>query len=199
MGPGIIQTLRLRAGGMRSLRAAACAVLALAALVPVRALAQDTATATIQTAILDAGSIAKIADMNFGKIAQANVAGTVVMTPQASPTCTASALIIRTGVCKAAAFTIRGKRNERVRIRENNGGVVTLTGPAGATLTMDTMTIGVTGMVANNGGNGWDFGNWKITDPSGITNFYIGGTLHMAAAQTPGVYTGTINIQIQFN
>jgi len=50
-----------------------------------------------------------------------------------------------------------------------------------------------------NGGNGWDFGNWRIDTVNGITAFWVGGTLHVGAAQAPGVYTGTLVIQIQFN
>lgn len=199
MGPGIIPKLHPRKGGLRWLRVGGCAALGAALLTPGTASARDTASAQVQAAILTPGSVAKIADMNFGSILQSTSAGTIVMSAQAAATCTPTGTLLRSGTCKAAAFTIRGKRAEKVRIKENNGGVVTLNGPAGATMTMDTMTIGFSGMTATNGANGWDFGNYKITDPSGITTFYIGGTLHVGAAQAPGVYNGTLIIQIQFN
>ncbi len=192
--------LRPRWGGARRLLAAACAALAALAL-PHQAFAQSrTATANAQAVIVTPGSIVKTADMDFGSVGVAATGGTVVMTAASTPTCTASAGLIHSGACQSAAFTIRGIRNQHVRIRDSgNSGVVTLTGPGGATMTMDTMTIGQTGMTATGGGGGWDFGNYQITDPSGNANFWIGGTLHVAATQAPGVYNGTLNIQIQFN
>jgi hypothetical protein len=54
-------------------------------------------------------------------------------------------------------------------------------------------------MSAVNGANGWDFGNWHIDTNSGITDFFIGGTLNVGAAQAAGVYNGTIVININFN
>lgn len=199
MGPGIIRLLRLAARP----RVAALALAATLGCVSYQAFAQSvqggTGTAQTQAVILDPGSIAKKSDMDFGSVAQTTLGGTIAMSAASTAACTATGGLIHAGACKAAAFTIRGKRNERVRIRDNNAGVVTLNGPAGATMTMDTMTIGVSGMSASGNGQGWDFGNWQITDAGGITDFYVGGTLHIGAAQTPGVYHGTLLIQIQFN
>jgi hypothetical protein len=203
MGPGIIRLLRASAGGAHRLRTAGCALLAAAALVPSQAHAQmvqsDTATARTQAAFLTPGSIVKTADMDFGSIAQANVAGTVVLSPQDPATCTVTGPLIRSGACRAARFSIMGRRNMRVRIRENNGGTVTLNGPGGATMFMNNLTVTTTGMSAVGGGNGWDFGNWRIDTNSGITQFWVGGTLNVGAGQAPGVYNGTLVIQIQFN
>ena len=203
MGPGIIPPLRPKTGGARWLRAVACAALAAIALVPTQAFAQqvsgDTATARTQVAVLTPGSVAKISDMDFGSIAQSNNAGTVVLTPAVSATCTASGTTIRTGACKAAAFSIYGKKNKRVFIRENNNGQITLNGPAGATMQLTNLTVGVVGMSAKTGATGWDFGSWRVDTNTGIAEFYVGGTLNIAAAQTPGVYNGTLLIQVQFN
>ena len=203
MGPGIIPSLRPATGAARLLRAIACAVLAVIAQIPAQAFAQqvggDTATARAQVAVLTPGSVAKTADMDFGSIAQSNTAGTIVLTAQSSATCTASGTLIRTGACRAARFSLYGKRNNRVRIRENNAGMVTLNGPAGATMFMDNMVVGIVGMSPRGNGQGWDFGKWRIDTNTGITEFYVGGTLHVGAAQTPGVYNGTLLIQIQFN
>jgi hypothetical protein len=183
------------------LRAAAAVLIAAAALVAAPASAQevDTATAQAQASVLTPGSVAKTADMNFGKIAQSSTAGTVVLAPAAAATCTASGTLVRTGICRAARFSIYGRKNNKVRIRQNNGGMVTLNGPGGATMFMDNMTVGVVGMSASGNGNGWDFGNWKIDTANGVTEFFVGGTLHVGAAQAPGVYNGTLLIQIQFN
>lgn len=201
MGPEINRQPRRFARGYRG----ACALLAatLAALLPGLARAQsvdaDTGTAQSSAVIQTPGSIEKIADMNFGSIAQSSNPGSVVMTPANSATCTTTGGLIRTGVCRAARFSIYGRRNWRVRIRETNGGVVTLNGPAGATMTMDTLTINPVDMSPISGGNGWNLGRYQIDTDSGITEFYLGGTLHVGAAQTAGVYNGTVVIQVQFN
>jgi hypothetical protein len=202
MGPGTIRLPRLGARGAHRVRAAG-ALLAGALFVPTGAAAQsvpsDTATAKTQAVFLTPGSVAKTRDMNFGNIAPGAVAGTVVLTPAQVAVCTASAPLVRSGTCTSARFAIRGKRNNRVRIRQNNGGTVTLNGPSGATMTLTNLTFDSTGMSAANGGNGWDFGNWRIDAVNGITAFWVGGTLHVGAAQAPGVYSGTLVIQIQFN
>jgi hypothetical protein len=201
MGPGIIRQPRLSARRYRG----ACALLAasFAALASSHAAAQavdgDTATARIQTVIQTPGSIDKTADMNFGSIAQSSNAGTVVLTPANSATCTTTGGLIRTGVCRAARFSIYGRRNWKVRIRETNGGVVTLNGPAGATMTMNAITMSYTDLTPVNGANGWNLGRYNIDNNTGIAEIWLGGTLNVGVAQTPGVYTGTVVIQIQFN
>jgi hypothetical protein len=125
---------------------------------------------------------------------------TLVPSPPSAASCNASVGLAHSGNCQAAVFTIRGKRNQRVRIRDaGNTGFITLNGPSGATMRMDTETITVNGMNASGNGQGWRFGNWLITDPSGNAYFWIGGTLHVGANQTPGVYNGTFTVQIQFN
>jgi hypothetical protein len=98
MGPEIIRQPRLLARRYRE----ACALLAAvsAALISSLAVAQavdgDTATARIQTVVQTPGSIDKTAYMNFGSIAQSSNAGTVVLTPANSATCTTTGGLIRT-------------------------------------------------------------------------------------------------------
>jgi hypothetical protein len=201
MGPGIIRLLRPTTGVARLLRAAMFAVLATVALAPGHALAQSkVASANTAAIVLTPGSIVKTADMKFGNITVAGTLGTVIMTPSALADCQPSAGLVHTGDCQSARFVVRGKKAEHVRIEDlGNTGVVTLTGPGGATMTLDSMTISVSGMTRNGQGNGFRFGNWRINDASGIANFWIGGTLHVAANQTPGVYNGTLTIDVQFN
>ena len=138
MGLGYLRQLRLwgRMPTHERMAGALAAVLAFA-LVPAPAAAQetDTGTALTQVAIQEPGSILKVADMDFGQIAQSNNPGTIVLSPQNAATCTVTGGLIRSGICQAARFTIRGRRNNRVRIREiNPGGQITLNGPAGATM-----------------------------------------------------------------
>jgi len=201
MGPGIIRLLRPTMGVARLLRAVMLAVLAAAAALAQPAAAQSKVASANTTAIvLTPGSIVKTADMKFGNITVAGTTGTVIMTPSATANCQPSAGLVHTGDCQSARFVVRGKKAEHVRIEDLGGtGIVTLTGPNGATMTLDTMTIGVSGMTRNGQGAGFRFGNWRIDDASGIANFWIGGTLHVAGNQAPGVYNGTLTIDIQFN
>jgi hypothetical protein len=201
MGPGIIRLPRLMGRGPLLLRTLLLAVLAAAAWLPQQASAQvRTATANSTAILLTPGSIVKTADMKFGTIAVAGTIGTVVMSANALATCTTTGTLVHTGACQAAAFAIRGKKSQHVRIQDlANTGIVILTGPGGAQMTLDTMTISPSGMSANGQGNGWRFGNWRINDPSGNASFWMGGTLHVAATQAPGLYSGTLTIEIQFN
>jgi hypothetical protein len=168
--------------------------------VPVRAqnAPRLSATADTQATMLSQGSLEKVADMDFGSMTQPSAAGTVVLSPQLSATCTASATLIRTGPCRAARFAIYFENNKHVMIRDGASGVITLTGPAGATMQVTNLTIGVSGLSPKSGG-GWNFGRWQVTGVNGFAEFYIGGTLHVAAAQTPGSYTGTLLIETQMN
>lgn len=200
MGSGFFRLPRLF--GRPALRQrVVCALLAAFMLAPAPAMAQnsDSAAGELQVAVLAPGSIEHLDDMNFGTIAQPFGGGTVVIAPSGTPGCAVTNGLVHSGGCRAARFAIRGKRNDRVRIREVNNGIVTLNGPGTATMTVTNLTIGTANMSVAPGGNGWNLGNYRIDAPSGLTDFYLGGTLNVGAAQTPGVYTGTILIQIQFN
>jgi len=204
MGLGYFRQTRLQ-GRLTLRQRAACAVLALAALLaPAQAFAQavgqyDSDTANAQVALLDPGSVANTRDMNFGRIAQSNNPGTITLSPAYTAVCTITGGLVRTGQCTSAEFSIRGRRNNKVRIREVNGGVITLNRPGGGTMTVSNLTIGISGMTSVNGANGWNFGNWRIDTNSGITEFWVGGRLNVGAAQPAGVYTGVLLIEIQFN
>jgi hypothetical protein len=54
-------------------------------------------------------------------------------------------------------------------------------------------------MTANGGAGGWNFGRWVITSDSGVGEFGIGGRLNIGANQTPGSYSGVLNMQVQLN
>jgi hypothetical protein len=106
--------------------------------------------------------------------------------------------LIRTGLCSAATFTLM-EGNWSVLIRETSGGTVTLTGPGAATMPVTDITFNTSDMSAISGGSGWNLGRYLIDTPSGIADFRLGGTLHVAADQTPGVYDGTIVVEVQFD
>jgi spore coat protein U-like protein len=202
MGPGTFASLRPNTGGARWLRAVACAVLAAIALVPSSAFAQSANkmdVAQVGAAILAEGSIVKTADLNFGTIAPPGGAGTVVLTSQSTATCTTTGPLIRFGTCRAAAFSILYKNNKHVFIGDSSNGLITLTGPGGATMQVTNLNMSVAGLTGHQSQGNWDFGKWQVSDPNGFAQIYIGGTLHVGASQTPGTYTGTLTINVLMN
>ena len=198
MGPEIFRQLRNLARRLPWACALAAGPLALAAF-PAQAQVADSEIARTEATIVNPGSIVKINDMRFGQVTTGATAGTVTISPAASATCATTGGIVHTGACQAARFTIYGKRNWNVRIKNTAGGTITLTNPGGATMTINNVTIGPVGMTPQTGGAGWNLGTYKINTASGITDFYLGGRLNVNAMQAPGHYTGTINVQIQFN
>jgi len=199
MGPGIIGFLRASAGRAHRLHIAVVGACLAAVLSTPALAAPPTATANIGASIIDSSSIVRVEDMVFGSIIQPSAPGTIVLAPGVTSTCTPTGGLVRSGLCKGAHFSINGKKNKRILIRENNGGTITLTNTAGDTMTVTNLTIGVLDMSGRQGAGGWDFGSWNIDAPSGIADFWIGGTLNVATSQAPGTYVGTLNMQIQVN
>lgn len=196
---------QLRPPGRLTLRQRAAwallGVLALASPAPVLAQAvSDNATADSIVAIMQPGTINKLADMDFGQIAQPSIAGNVTMSPN-FPSCTPSAGVIHMGACQPARFAVQGRKNWLVRIREMSGGTIVLTGPGGATMTVTMLSLGTTDMAPAPGGGSppGSFGRQRITSDSGTAEFRIGGRLNIAANQMQGAYTGTMTIQVLFN
>lgn len=202
MGLGYFR--QLRPPGRLTLRQRAiCALLVLLAFgMPSPALAQidtDSENADAQVGIITRGAIISVVDMDFGLLAQ-TAAGTVTMTPSVAATCSPSAGLIHTGACQPATFSIMFKKHDKNRIREMNGGVITLTGPGGATMTVTNMTIGVTDMtLVSTGGPPGTFGRYNIDSNSGIAQFRIGGRLNVAANRPPGIYTGVLTMNVILN
>jgi hypothetical protein len=179
---------------------------ALAALAaPGAALAQAvsaTGTTESQGVVLVPGSLSVVEHMDFGRIARPAVAGTIVLSPTASgPTCVASAGIVHLSGCQPAHFALMGRKNWLARIRAMNGATVVLTGPGGATMTVDNLTLRIGDMVSAPGGGGGPgtFGRYRITSDTGIADFWIGGRLNIAANQAAGAYNGELEIQVIFN
>src|SRR6478609_3955938 len=161
MGPGIFPPLRPTTGGARWMRAVGCAVLAAIMLVPAAAQgAPKRAVARVGAAIITQGSIVKTADLDFGTIAPPSSAGTVVLTPQSSATCTTTGGLVRIGTCRAAAFSILYRNNKHVFIGDNSNGRITLTGPGGTTMQVTNLVMGVSGLTGKQANGNWDFGKW---------------------------------------
>ena len=143
-----------------------------------------TASASASAEILSALNVAKDKDLNFGQIA-VNGAGTVVVgTGAIADSC--SALLVCAGSTQKAQFTVTGAKN------------------IGVTAAVQQSSISLT-----SGANSMTLDNFTLYFPTGTTltgsgatgsaPFEVGGTLHVAAGQATGVYSGTFNVNVSYN
>src|SRR5687768_17397685 len=167
-------------------------------LAPFPAVAQQQTYALTHTEILDPMTLVNDADMQFGDIIPSGTNGTVMMTPSASPTCTVTGGLIRTGPCQAAEFTGAAFPMADLRVQRPSGDRIDLVGPGGATMRVEDFTFGSTGTTVSLGANGANH-RFRVEAADGSYAFHVGGTLRVEAAQAPGVYTGTFEIRITYN
>ena len=199
MGTGQVRQPR-RGARLTPRRCAAGGLLAAALLAPLPALAQSQNSALARTSIVDAITVQNDADMDFGDIIVGSTAGTVVMTASAAPTCTASASLVRSGPCKAAEFSGIAISGATLRVRRPDLDSITLTGPAGATMTVTNFSFGSTGttLYQGNPGNSPQH-RFRINAANGAYTFHVGGRLNVGANQRPGIYNGTFQIDLTYN
>lgn len=131
--------------------------------------------------------------LEFGKLAvQADAGGTIVLTPATATAASATGgVTLMTGTTRTAAkYTVGGTASYVYTITVPSA-AVTITG----TLPANTMTItGFTfASIASPTGTG------GTLTAGGTDNFYVGGTLNVAAAQATGLYSGTFNVSVNYN
>jgi spore coat protein U-like protein len=159
-------------------------------------LAQSQTSVSARTVLVDEESIVKVEDLNFGQIFGA-AAGTVVMTATTAPTCTASAGLVHSGDCQPAEFIGKGVLGQIVRIKGPNANRIDLTGP-GANMRINNLVIdGGTDMAFQSGTGA--FKRYLITNSTGFFTFRLAGRLNVGANQAPGVYTGTFDVQYNYD
>ena len=140
-----------------------------------------TGTATIISPI----TITKNVDMNFGNVAvQALTGGTVLLSPSATPTRTATSgvsLPATMGTVSAAKFTVTGTANFTYAIGLQTAAVA-FTGST--TMTIDTFTS-------------LPSGSSIITTGDNI--IYVGALLHVGAGETAGTYLSASPFTVMVN
>lgn len=161
---------------------------------PATALAVETADA--RATIVDELTLVKTEDLNFGLIAGAP-AGTIQMTAAASPACSASAGLAHSGECQPATFVGKGQNGLIVRIKKPAADRIRLTGP-GPDMTITNLLLNgnpdLTTVQQTPG-----FSRFRINSASGFFTFRLGGQLNVGANQTAGVYTGTFDVDINYD
>lgn len=168
---------------------------------PTPALAQDvaTASASAQATVVAPLTLVKVTDMNFGRVAARPTAGTVIINPNTGA-CTVTGGLIHQGLCRYAEFAGMGTKRMTVKIQVPT--TITLTGPAGATMLVDQVTLGTAPELQyiSGNGNGIGAGNrrYDIVSNTGIFTFRVAGRLNVGANQRPGVYTGTFSVTVVY-
>lgn len=193
MGPKSL----LVAAPIRRLRALVCLLCAGVLGVHVPGHAAETAPVSASTILVEDLSVTKSEDMDFGNIIVATGAGTIVLAPTPTPTCTVTGGIIHSGACQPAEFVGAGRVNRVVRIRIPPSGRMTVTNATGATMRIDNMDVNGTPDSIVVRENVRQF-RLRITNPTGLYFFRVGGRLNVGATQAPGTYTGTFNIDVQY-
>lgn len=179
------------ANGLATALALAAALFAL----PGTAQAQSGGSYDTQVSLIEPYTITKLADLDFGDLIVTN-GGTVVLTPTATPNCTTTGDVIHSAECQPAVFGGSASVGQRVRIRRPAGRTITLTGP-GADMTVTDITInGDPNLILIKSNPNWE--RFLISSLDGTFIFRVGGTLNVNAAQTPGVYTGTFEIRLDY-
>jgi hypothetical protein len=207
MDRGILHFSRLAGQRLRGI--IVLAIVLLLAFAPEAASAQTrairTARAPAKAVLVAPLTILKTQDMDFAKIAPRTAPGTVTINPN-TQVCTKTGPILQIGSCKAAQFVGRGGKNLGARITLTS--TTNLTGP-GQTMVLDGVTLGSNSsivFIGNVNGSGQGIGlttgggnqRYSIVSTSGIYTLNVGATLHVNANQAPGLYRGSITVQVQY-
>lgn len=157
--------------------------------------AQSVTATDTRAVLVDPLTLAKLSDMDFGDLIVTS-GGTVVMSADPVTTCITSGGVVHTQECQAATFAGLGRSGQRIRVRRPVGRSITLTGP-GADMSVTDLTIngGVT-LNSVNSNPSWE--RFRINTLDGAFIFRVAGTLNVNANQTPGIYTGSFDIRIDY-
>lgn len=162
---------------------------------------QSSTPVQVNTTILTPLSLVKDSDMVFGNIVRPAAAGTVVLTPSATASCSTTNGLIRSGTCQAATFLGWGAPNQVIRMRFTSGTSITLSNGLGQTMTVTNRSVdgspGITHLSGNVNSNGVI--RYRILSANGMFDFRVGGRLNVAANQALGHYVGTFTVELEYD
>ncbi|MDJ0978221.1 MAG: DUF4402 domain-containing protein [Erythrobacter sp.] len=171
------------------------AIAASLALVSQSALANDTQSANASARIHDDVTLINTREMDFGRIiAPGN--GRIDMTASEVAICTPNNALEVLDGCQSAGFEGVAGSGFQIRVRVPAGRRIELTGP-GQNLRLRRMEVGAGDGLAfiRRVNRNFDF---TVTDPDGAFEFFVGGRLLIRNNQAPGVYTGTFEIEVEY-
>lgn len=140
--------------------------------------------ATSTARVILPAQITKLFDMDFGFVT-VTAAGTAVISSSTDAVTTTGGVLFAGGLPHAAQFEAVSPSKTVVHIRlPNKGATVTRVGGT------ETMTI-----------DGWNINGATTRNVVAHETFQfkVGGTLHVAANQAEGTYTGTFDVTVDYN
>ncbi len=181
-------------GGLWSTALHACAgCLLIAGAAPV--FAQDASPVTASVEIASEVTLTKTRDMDFGRII-VPAAGRIDMTAEETPTCTPNNGITPLDACTSASFVGSAGTAFQIRISTPIGRRAILSGP-GQDLRLRRLAVGAGDGLTFTGRTNRHF-DFTVTDADGDFEFYVGGRMLFRNNQTPGLYSGTFTIEVDY-
>lgn len=148
-------------------------------------------TATARAILLTSGSLISTQDLDFGDIL-ANTAGTVTIAPGGSIASTGGVAPLNASHAPGR-FTGFGTRNRLIRLRVTPA-QITISNGTGGSMIVDNFTIGNFAGLTQNGNSS----NYRIAAANGLFTFGVGARLIVAVNQPPGTYSGTYNVEFDY-
>jgi hypothetical protein len=134
--------------------------------------------------LLYAANIAIVSSqsMSFGKFVAAN--GSVTVNPGGTRSATGAVVLLQTGPGQAAQFVVTGDPDAVYSVSLPPDGTVSISN-AGS-------SVAVNGFASNPASTG-------VLPPSGTQILHVGARLDVTAGLTPGAYSGTFSVVVDYN
>lgn len=161
---------------------AAAAVSAFAATSATAAPVGASTPATARAKIVKPLTLTKTQDLDFGTVLLQNVTGPTTVSVSSTGVATCGTGTVCSGTTQQAIYNVTGTNNQVIRVfsaatnlvNANDSTTIVFTPAAPATVTMP-----------NSGNTG--------------VNFNVGGAIALTATTTDGVYTGNMNVTVDYN
>lgn len=193
MAAKLFATMRLEGaalfGRVSAGLAVSCALLGALLASPVAA--QTAATAQGRVGIHDPLTVLAIQDMDYGQIVTDGTAGEVTLDPTDQSCAVTNGTLVRSGPCRAAIFSGYAQRWSFINVDGTDP--IVLTGPGGATMTIDPVIFADDTVMLQ-------FGDaFLVLDDNGLFELRVGGVLNVGSNQPIGLYSGTITLNLGYN
>ncbi len=142
-----------------------------------------TGTANASAEVIGPITITDVADLSFGRFT-AGAGGTVIIATDGSRTSSGDVTLYSGLSAAAAEFNVTGLNGASYDITLPGNGTVTLSDGASATMAVDSFVSNPTTTGVLTGGS---------------QSILVGATLGVANGQTPGSYTGTFDVTVEYN
>jgi spore coat protein U-like protein len=153
----------------------------------------QTTSARAKTVVVSRLAFLNAEELEFGNLLAGTTAGTVIVSPTGARTITGGVTLVG-GLVQPARFAGRGTVNQTVLVSLTTASSTLRRVGGTETMLLDQLTIGSTPTAVLT----TTPQSFRISSPTGIFNFPIGGRLNVNANQVPGDYTGTFTVTLNY-